>query len=119
MTALVAMACIIPVASPAEDTILTADTIVGVWQFDTPLCASDFGMGLYEDGTAWLDVPYSGTWQLEGSTLRFTVDEFDPGQDKPLQTGLHMEAEILSFAGNTLRLRWLETGRELDAYRCP
>lgn len=106
-------------ASRTQQTDLTADALAGIWQFETPMCGSSYGMGLYRDGTAWLDEPFGGTWQLTGTTLRFVVDEYDPGQDKPLQTDIVIEATILAFSGDALRLRWLETGQEIDAYRCP
>lgn len=98
---------------------LSTDSVVGVWQFETPVCGSSYGMGLAADGSAWLDEPFSGTWRLMGTRLEFTLDEYDPGQEKPLETGIVVEAEILAFEGDRLRLRWSDTGRELDAYRCP
>lgn len=108
-----------PSTSSAQQPAVSGDTIAGIWQFETPLCGSSYGMGLFKDGTTWLDEPFSGTWQLDGTTLRFDLDEYDPGQDKPLATGIIVEAEILTFSGDALRLRWLSTGLEIDAFRCP
>ena len=30
---------------------LSADGVVGVWQFETPVCGSSYGMGLAADGS--------------------------------------------------------------------
>ncbi|MEM8586520.1 MAG: hypothetical protein AAGG65_00560 [Pseudomonadota bacterium] len=98
---------------------LSADSVVGVWQFETPICGSSYGMGLSADGSAWLDESFTGTWRLMGTRLEFTLDEYDSGQETPLETGILVEAEILAFEGDRLILRWPDTGRELDAYRCP
>lgn len=76
---------------------LSADSVVGVWQLETPVCGSSYGMGLAADGSAWLDEPFSGTWRLTGTRLELILDEYDPGQEKPLETGIVVEAEILAF----------------------
>ncbi|MEO1224484.1 MAG: hypothetical protein AAFX92_09665 [Pseudomonadota bacterium] len=98
---------------------LSSDGVVGVWQFESPVCGSSYGMGLSADGSAWLDEPFYGTWRLLGTRLELVLDEYDPGQEKPLETGIVVEAEILAFEGDRMILRWSDTGQELDAYRCP
>lgn len=103
---------------PAQNDLSEA-ALVGIWQFETPLCQSGYGMGLYADGTAWLDEVYGGTWQLDGRQLRFEVDETELGEEDPIETGIVMIADIVTYETDVMLLRWMGSGHEIQAYRCP
>lgn len=105
-------------AKPAPVGPAEAD-LIGIWQFETPLCQSGYGMGLFADGTAWLDEIYGGTWRLADGRLRFDVDETEMGVDEPVATGIVIVADIVNYETDVMLLRWADTGQEIEAYRCP
>jgi len=102
-------------------TAVTADALVGVWQFHPPPCGSDNGMGLDADGTAWITETYSGTWRLDGTTLRFTMNEqeldFVNNRVVIVASNVAMAAELLKVQPNYLELRW-GNGHIGHAWRC-
>ncbi len=101
---------------------VTTESLVGVWQFHPPPCATDNGMGLGTDGSAWITDSLHGTWRLDGSVLRFTVDEYDSDSaynETPtvIARNVQMAAQLLTVQPDYLELRW-DNGHMAQAWRC-
>jgi hypothetical protein len=100
---------------------VTANSVVGVWQFHPPPCGSGNAMGLNADGSVWITESLRGTWRLDGSVLRFVVDELDMdvAYDSPvvIARDVQMSAELVTLQPDYLELRW-DNGHIGHAWRC-
>ncbi|MEQ9813099.1 MAG: hypothetical protein RLO50_09975 [Azospirillaceae bacterium] len=97
----------------------TRADLVGTWQFMPRPCASGYGMGLSDDGTAWLLEGYNGTWDYEDGEVTFTVVEYELGLGKPVTGEVErFTMEITAYHGDRFDFAW-DAGDENTAWRCP